>query len=258
MIRTAFITGGAQGLGKAFTQALLTKGVKVCFVDIQETVGRQTESEFKRVYGEDAVMFRQCDVTSESSLKKSFDAAVHRFGNLDLMVNNAGIADESNLVKMININLVAAIQGSQFAAEHMRKDKGGKGGRIVNVSSTAGLIGVYICSRYCASKFGLVGYHHSVAQNPHNSEYGIQYGCLCPAFADTPIIQFDAKKVDYIDEARPIIESTGIQTVESVVKAFMHFIDTEDFNGDVVQVTAKQGVNITNQKHKMAKMVSKM
>ena len=49
-------------------------------------------------------------------------------------------------------------------------------------------------------------------QNPHNMEMGLQYGCLCPAFTDTPIIQFDEKKVDYLEEAIPIMETTGINT----------------------------------------------
>jgi len=227
---------------------LLKRGVKVCLVDVQNNIGIKTQEEFANQFGKEQVMFRQCDVTSIKSLEDSFDAAVQRFGHLDLMVNNAGIADESNLVQMININLIAAIQGSQLAMEHMRKDKGGQGGRIVNVASTAGLIGVYFSPRYCASKFGLVGYHKSMASNPHNQEMGLQYGCLCPAFTDTAIIQMDSKKINYLEEGVQIMSAVGIQKVEIVVDGFMHFVDSEGCNGDVVTVTSQKGIQIQNPK----------
>jgi len=246
LIKTAFITGGAQGLGKAFTQSLLKKGIKVCFVDIQDSVGKQTESELKQVYGEDKVQFYQCDVTSSARLSECFNAAVKKFGNLDLMVNNAGIGDESKLAKMININLTAAIEGSQLAIEHMRKDKGGRGGRIVNVASTAGLTPVYFNPVYCASKFGLVGYHYSLAVNPHNKEMGVQFGCLCPAFTETAIIKFDDRKVQYLEEGLKLMKKIGINKVSDVVEGFHHFVDQEEFNGDCVTVVAGYGINVEN------------
>ncbi|XP_005095621.1 15-hydroxyprostaglandin dehydrogenase [NAD(+)] [Aplysia californica] len=249
LIRTAFVTGGAQGLGRGFSKALLDRGIKVCFADVQASVGKSTETEFKSLYGDDKVMFCHCDVTSVNNLEDSFNAAVKKFGHVDLMVNNAGIGDESKLVQMISINLTAAIQGSQIALEHMRKDKGGRGGRIINVASTAGLIGVYFSPRYCASKFGLVGYHHSMASNPHAKEMGLQFGCLCPAFTDTAIINFDETKMDYYDEGLKFLEAIGINTVDAVVDGFMHFVDNDDINGDIVTVTAQRGFQVKN-KHK--------
>ncbi|RUS72062.1 hypothetical protein EGW08_020177 [Elysia chlorotica] len=240
--KTAFVTGAAQGLGKAFSEALLEKGARVCLTDIQSKKGLLIENELQKKYGKDKCMFMQCDVSSTENLKQSFSAAVSKFGHIDLIVNNAGIADESQMEKMIGINLIGAITGCLLGVEHMRKDKGGKGGVIINVASTAGLVPVYFSANYCASKYGLVGFHLSSASNPHLKEMGVQFGCLCPAFTDTAIIKLDPKKVDYFDEAQKIISQVGINQVETVVQGFLQLVESPNCNGDIVTVTAHDGI----------------
>ncbi|GFS10800.1 hydroxyprostaglandin dehydrogenase [Elysia marginata] len=239
--RTAFVTGAAQGLGKAFSEALLEKGARVCLTDIQTQKGLLLESELQKKYGKDKCMFMQCDVSSATNLRKSFNAAVSQFGHIDLVVNNAGIGDESNMEKMININLMGAIAGSALGVEHMRKDKGGKGGVVINVASTAGLIPVYLIPSYCATKFGLVGYHRSCASNPHLKEMGVQFGCLCPAFTDTDILK-DVLKVEYPEEVKGIIQQVGINPVERVVQGFLQLVESPNCNGDIVTVSAQDGI----------------
>ncbi|BFZ01833.1 hypothetical protein BsWGS_04871 [Bradybaena similaris] len=248
----AFITGAAQGLGRAFSEALLQRGAKVCMVDVQEGKGRSAESELQSKYGRDNVTFLHCDVTSDKSLNDSFKTAVAKFGRIDLMVNNAGIADESRFKDMVNINLVGAVIGSSIAFEHMRKDKGGNGGKIINVASTAGLTGVYFIPHYCAVKFGLVGFHKSWSSNPHLREHGVQFGCLCPAFTDTAIMEFDEKKILYSEEALGLIKKMGTNKVDTVVQAFMQLADSENCNGDIITVTVKDGIQY-HYRHKQTK-----
>ncbi|CAG5122287.1 unnamed protein product [Candidula unifasciata] len=238
----AFITGAAQGLGRAFSEALLQRGAKVCMVDVQEAKGRELESDLQSRYGSDNVAFLPCDVSSDKSLKDSFKSAVSKFGYVNLMVNNAGIADESRFRDMVNINLVGPVTGSSIAFEHMRKDKGGKGGKIINVSSTAGLTGVYFVPHYCAVKFGLVGFHRSWSSNPHLDEVGVEFGCLCPAFTDTAIMDFDEKKLLYPEEAFGLIKKMGTNKVETVVQAFLLLVESQNCNGDIITVTVKDGV----------------
>ncbi|KAK3776119.1 hypothetical protein RRG08_046786 [Elysia crispata] len=240
--KTAFVTGAAQGLGRAFSEALLAKGGRVCLTDIQAKKGLLVENELQKKFGKDKCMFLQCDVSSAENLKQSFNAAVSKFGHIDLIVNNAGIGDESNMEKMIKINLVGAISGSHLGIEHMRKDKGGKGGVVINVASTAGLTPVYFSPNYCATKYGLVGFHMSCASNPHLKEMGVQFGCLCPAFTDTEILKMDSKKVDYYDEAQKIIQHVGINPVETVVQGFLQLVESPNCNGDIITVTAHDGI----------------
>ncbi|CAL1538776.1 unnamed protein product [Lymnaea stagnalis] len=240
--RVAFVTGAAQGLGKAFSEALLNRGAKVCFTDIQVSKGKEVEKTYSDKYGQDRVLFLHCDVSSSASLANSFKDAVSKFGHIDLMVNNAGIADESRLRDMVNINLIGAIEGSMLAVEHMRKDKGGKGGVVINIASTAGLTGVYFVPSYCASKFGLVGFHLSWASNPYNSQMGLQFGCLCPAFTDTDILNQKEKQMLYFEDGQRITKHLGINRVEKVVQGFLQMVESENCNGDIITITAKEDI----------------
>ncbi|XP_059152905.1 15-hydroxyprostaglandin dehydrogenase [NAD(+)]-like [Physella acuta] len=239
---TAFVTGAAQGLGKAFSEALLHRGARVCLTDVQVNKGQQVESVLQKKYGQDKVFFLPCDVSSEENLKSSFQKAVSKFGHVNLMVNNAGIVDESNLKSVVNINLVGVIQGSLLAIEHMRKDKGGKGGKIINIASMAGLTGVYFSPFYSATKFGVVGFHLSWAGNPHNEKLGLQFGCLCPAFAATPIIEMNENQMLYFEEGKKLIEQLGVIKVETVVDGFLQLAESENCNGDLIKISVKDGI----------------
>ncbi|KAK7465896.1 hypothetical protein BaRGS_00037548 [Batillaria attramentaria] len=111
-----FLTGGARGLGRGMTEALLSKGAKVLFCDILTDAGKSAEAELQAKYGAD------------------------NFGAVDICVNNAGIMDERVLERMVAVNMVAKIRGSQLALDHMRRDRGGRGGLIINMVSTTGVL----------------------------------------------------------------------------------------------------------------------
>ncbi|XP_052779936.1 15-hydroxyprostaglandin dehydrogenase [NAD(+)]-like isoform X2 [Mya arenaria] len=157
------VTGGSRGLGRAFSVELLKRGARVCVADINETEGRQTEAELQRQYGADKAFFVKCDVTKEDDTKDLWRVAVERFTTVDLMVNNAGIMNETLVEETVQINLMGAMRGSMLAFEHMRRDRGGKGGVIINVASTAGLFPVFFMPTYVASKYALVGFTRSWA-----------------------------------------------------------------------------------------------
>ncbi|XP_046568434.1 15-hydroxyprostaglandin dehydrogenase [NAD(+)]-like [Haliotis rubra] len=106
--KVVFITGGAQGFGRGVAEAVLKKGGK-------------------------------CDVTNVAEFEDAFKAAVSKFGHVDVMCNNAGILDERIWEKELEINFTAVVRGTMMALNHMRKDKGGRGGVIINTASTAGM-----------------------------------------------------------------------------------------------------------------------
>nr|KAG5693340.1 hypothetical protein BaRGS_017633 [Batillaria attramentaria] len=114
---------------------------KVFFCDIIEDLGKATATELQKKYG-DRVSFRLCDVSDSKDLTDAFEAAVSTFGAVDICVNNAGIANEGIWDKMIAINQVGEIRGSLLAYEHMRRDKGGRGGVIINVASMTSEVAV--------------------------------------------------------------------------------------------------------------------
>lgn len=254
----AIVTGGARGFGKAFSEALLQRGAQVCFADVNVDEGKKTEEAFHKSYGRENSRFVKCDVSSENEFQNLFKEACTSFRKVDMLVNNAGILKESQWQKTIAVNLMGTIIGCQLALDHMRKDKGGHGGLIVNVASTGGLFPAYFMPSYIASKHGVVGYTRSWAANPQLCAYGISFACLCPAFSETNMLQDttdaddDSVLVTYVENkenVHEIIEGIGVNKIEDVTSAFLDLVQKEDNNGAVLTVEARTGAKYRFTKH---------
>lgn len=187
----ALITGGASGFGKGFASALLQKGAKgVSLVDVSD--GKAVTDEFSRRFGRDRVLYHRADVTSDSDMEDAFKKTVDHFKRLDVVCNNAGIADESDFQKVIDIDLTAVIRGTILAKKYMDKNNGGNGGVVINVSSMAGILFVPFQPVYAAAKHGVIGYSKSLASpggDPAFAPDNIRVNMVCPSFSDTPIIK---------------------------------------------------------------------
>ncbi|KAK7116855.1 hypothetical protein V1264_002463 [Littorina saxatilis] len=239
--RGVFLTGGAQGIGRAITTALLDKGAKVLFCDVNADIGKATEAELQKQCGADNVMFQQCDVTNADQLKAAFDQAVTKFGAVEICCNNAGIMDETIWEKMLAINTTAQIRGSQIALDHMRRDKGGRGGVIVNTVSIAGLIPCHWFPAYCASKHAVVGYTTSWARNPMAGAMGVRWCCLCPVSVNTDMMtSLQEDQIFDMDNFRERAADTMLQP-EEVVQAFMRLVEDSDNNGAILEVWRGKG-----------------
>ncbi|KAK7503537.1 hypothetical protein BaRGS_00005076 [Batillaria attramentaria] len=251
--KVALVTGAAQGLGKAFSEALLKKGAKVCLVDVQVKEGEATTAEFQKKFGKDKALFVRCDVTSKDEFEETFRRALKHFGHLDIMVNNAGIGNERDYIRMVNINLTGVITGTNLAIQAMSRENGGHGGLVLNVSSTAGLTPrAYFEPAYSGTKFGVVGFTRSWSFNPHAQKMGIRFACLCPAFTATRLL--DGANTILPEEARKMIEMVGINKVDSVVDGFMQLVEDEQCNGAVMTVVARQGIKYHKKPHALSKI----
>ncbi|GBN26926.1 15-hydroxyprostaglandin dehydrogenase [NAD(+)] [Araneus ventricosus] len=135
--KAALITGGAQGIGRAYANALLDIGMKVCICDILEEKALDFIENLPETQKSNAI-FQKCDVTLFADLKNAFDRVKSEFGRLDIVINNAGVFCEQNYMKEIEINFIAVIQGTLLAFEHMSVNKGGHGGYVINTASGAG------------------------------------------------------------------------------------------------------------------------
>ncbi|XP_045215960.1 15-hydroxyprostaglandin dehydrogenase [NAD(+)]-like [Mercenaria mercenaria] len=256
----AIVTGGARGFGKAFTEELLKRGAKVCFADVNVADGLQTEQTFKQTYGEDKSMFVKCDITNDTDFTGLWKTALEKFKSVDIVVNNAGILNERQPQKTIEINLLGTMRGTDLAIKHMRKDQGGNGGLIINVASTGGLFPVFFMPAYAASKYGVVGYTRSWAANPLCKTYGLSFACLCPAFSDTNMLSDtlseDPPLITYHEneeQVQGVIHGIGVNSVEDVSAALIELIEKEDNNGAVVTIEKSRGAvyRFTEHPHKL-------
>lgn len=154
--RRAVITGAANGLGLACAKRLLAEGAKILLCDIDEDGGRGAVS---ALGGQCA--FMRCDVALRSDIQAAIDDCVQRWGGIDILINNAGIApkadileiDEALFDQVLTINLKAAFHGTQIAARLMKEQ--GRGGVIINMSSVNAILNIPALVAYNVSKGGL-------------------------------------------------------------------------------------------------------
>ena len=195
--KIAFVTGGGDGIGRATSVALSACGAKVIVTDINEKMGKQTVDQIKSE-GNEASFFKM-DVSVESEVKTITDIVIDENKKIDLAVNNAGVrgdfesihkTDLSDWNSTLNINLNGVFLCMKYQIKYMLRNRFG---RIVNVSSMAGLKGVGGGASYSASKHGVIGLTKSAA-----IEYGdhnIRVNSVCPGFIDTKLIQNVPKNV---------------------------------------------------------------
>lgn len=151
------VTGASAGIGAAVCEKFLQYGAQIAALDISDKVNELTQK-----YGEDKVFSYKCDVSQRDSVQNVISQIISKFGAIDILVNNAGIValdkaedlSESAWKSTIDINLSGAFYMAQAVGNEMLKKKQGK---IVNLASQAGIIGIDGHVAYCASKFGVIG-----------------------------------------------------------------------------------------------------
>jgi hypothetical protein len=162
--KTALITGGAQGIGKAIAAKLLESGFAVAIVDVDRKAGNETADEFSP---RGPILFVPGDVADEATARRAVKKVRAVWGRLDVLVNNTGIGISKPVAdlalkewnKVLAVNLTAAFLFSKYSAALLRKNHGA----IVNVASTRALMSEPNTEAYSASKGGIVALTHALA-----------------------------------------------------------------------------------------------
>jgi 3-oxoacyl-[acyl-carrier protein] reductase len=183
--QTALVTGGSKGIGKAICLALAREGANVVIAARDENKIRETMEELKEMGGRALAV--QADVRHEEDVKSLISKAVDEYGRLDILVNNAGVAyrkrlEETTLKEydeIMDTNLKGVFLCTKYAIPYIRNSNNGK---IVNISSGAGLHGIPELSIYCASKSGVISITQSIASE---LEGEIKVYAICPGGVDT-------------------------------------------------------------------------
>jgi 3-oxoacyl-[acyl-carrier protein] reductase len=187
--QVALVTGGTRGIGRAIVEALLDDGAAVLFTGRDaarvEAAAQELEGRAGKSVGLVAEMGRGEDV------QRAVSETQERFGRLDLLVNNAGITRDGLLIRMkdadwdevLGVNLRAVFQATRAAARLMVRQRAG---RIVNVTSAAGVMGTPGQANYSAAKAGLIGLTRSSAREL--AHWGILVNAVAPGLVETDMI----------------------------------------------------------------------
>lgn len=187
--KTAFITGGAEGIGFHTARVLANQGMQVMLADIDSQMLEQAVNTLKeeRLTVEGIVMDVALREEWDAAAKKAFDT----FGNVHFLMGNAGVAvtgaqkyiQELDWRWIIDVNLMGIVYGAQTFVPHMTAH--GQGGHIMNVSSIAGLLGVSYSGPYCATKAAVVSISESWRVELEKD--GIEVSVLCPGFVKSRV-----------------------------------------------------------------------
>ena len=187
--KVAVITGSGNGIGRATALAMAGAGAKVVVSDVLEDDGARTVQEITVLGG--SAIFVTADVSDAEQAQNLIETAITTFGGLDILVNNAGTSggyarlhevEPKDFDRVISVNLRGTFLCSKYAIPHFLAQKGGS---IVNIASTYGLIGAPNAPAYCASKAAIINLTRQLAV-----DYGpdqIRVNAICPGYTDTSL-----------------------------------------------------------------------
>lgn len=194
--KVAIVTGAAGGIGYGIAKVLADKGYIVCALGRSESIHKLSET-----FGDDSNIERVvdtflCDITNRGLIDEVVASIVEKYGRVDVLVNNAGVAKirsfeettEEYLDMHIDINIKGTWNMTQAVIKHMKKEMWG---RIINISSVTG---PFVCdkgySAYALSKAALIGLTKALAVE--YAEFGITCNAICPGFILTPNVRRSA------------------------------------------------------------------
>jgi NAD(P)-dependent dehydrogenase (short-subunit alcohol dehydrogenase family) len=182
LARVAFVTGGAQGIGRAIAERFLQDDLSVVIADNDVEAGREAAA---RLVDIGPVHFVQTNVADEVSVRNAIQATIDNFGHLDILVNNAGIGHTVPLAdlslddwsRVLGVNLTGAYLCARYCAPWLERSAGS----IVNIASTRALMSEPHTEAYAASKGGLVALTHALAVSLGPA---VRVNCISPGWID--------------------------------------------------------------------------
>jgi len=235
--KVALITGASRGIGKATALKFAREGARVVVCDVDDTVA-ETVAQI-RIQGGSAIGYK-VDVTKSESIEAMVSGAITTYGQIDVLVNNAGVVADAQLKKMtdeqfdkvIDVNLKGTYNCTKAVVDNMIERKSGV---VLNASSIVGIYGNFGQTNYAASKFGVIGMAKTWAREL--GKHGIRVNAVCPGFIETTILKSMPEKVVRALEERVPLGRLGRPEEIANTFAFLASDEASYINGAVIEVS---------------------
>ncbi len=242
--RAAIITGSTSGIGLGIATSFAEAGYNIVlngFGDADEI--EKTRQSLETQYGIKAV-YSGADLTKLDQIEALIDLGYDTFGNIDVLVNNAGIQHVSPIEDfpvekwdfIISLNLSAAFHTTRLVFKRM-KEKGF--GRIINIASAHGLVASPFKSAYVSAKHGIIGLTKTAALE--GAEFGVTVNAICPGYVLTPLVQ---KQIPDTAKARGITEEEVKRDVLLAAQPTKEFVTVEQLGAAALLLASEAGGSI--------------
>lgn len=248
--RTVLVTGGASGLGGAVVDMVIAAGGRAVILDLNDEKGRAKAVRLAGTdpFGPAAVRFVKADVTSEADVQAAVDTTMREFGQLDGVVNAAGIPAAERVLgregvqpldhftKVIHINLIGTFNVIRLAAVVMDRNTpnaAGERGVIVNTASVAAFDGQIGQAAYSASKGGIVALTLPIARE--FARIGIRVMAIAPGTFDTPLLA-SLPEAARVSLAQQVPFPSRLGRPEEYAALVRHIFENEMLNGEVIRL----------------------
>lgn len=204
--KTVIVSGSGKGIGRSIALAYAAAGASVIIAEKDNTEGLKTETEILQRGGN--ALFVETDVSSEAAIINAVNRSIEKFGRIDIVINNAGLAQWKSPYELsveewdsvMNTNLRSSFLLAREAAKHMRQTSGGS---IVNIASTRAFMSEPNSEAYAASKGGILALTHALAASFAPDR--IQVNCISPGWIETG----DYSKLRDIDHTQHFAQRVG-------------------------------------------------
>ncbi|HTN33438.1 MAG TPA: SDR family oxidoreductase, partial [Marinobacter sp.] len=230
MTQRVFITGGAGGLGRAIALRYAREGARVCIGDINPVLGASVVQEINRDGGEG--YFVECDVRRLADLEKVCADLTAKWGGVDVVVNNAGVASAGSIEDttmadwdwIIDINLLGVVRGCKAFTPLFKKQGSGA---FVNIASMAGLMLAPLMDSYNVSKAGVIALSETLRQELRDN--GVHVSCVCPAFFQTNLTSSMRSDIPGIQQNVNKLMKRSSISAEHVADDIVRSVKNKDF-----------------------------
>jgi 3-hydroxybutyrate dehydrogenase len=243
--KSAIVTGSTSGIGLGIARAFAKAGMNIMLNGFGEKSEiERSQTEIERTFGV-AAAFSAADMSKPDDIARMIEEVTRAFGQVDVLVNNAGIQHVEAIETfppekwdaVIAINLSSAFHAIRAVLAGMKERRWG---RIINVASAHGLVASPYKSAYVAAKHGVLGLTKSVALEA--AEFGVTVNAICPGYVLTPLVE---KQIPETARARGISEDEVVKQVLLAAQPTRQFVTTEQVGALAVYMCSEAAASIT-------------